>query len=79
MACVFWLMAAKAPEKAVMATVMKISWYLLCPRGFIMIPAAISPTMTPVPVETYTGRLLLDLLIRVVVFWYGSIPKANQL
>lgn len=60
-------MAANAPEKVVMATVMKISWYLLYPRGFIMIPAAISPTITPVPVETYTGRLLLDHLIRLVV------------
>lgn len=49
-------MAANAPEKAVMARVMKISWYLLCPRGFIKIPAAISPTITPVPVEIYAGR-----------------------
>jgi hypothetical protein len=46
-----------------MATVMKMSWYLLCPRGFIKTPAAISPTMTPVPVEIYAGKVLLDSVI----------------
>jgi hypothetical protein len=61
-------MAAKAPEKAVIAIVIKMSWYLLFPRGFIKIPAAISPTITPVPVEIYTAKLLLDsLLMRLVV------------
>ena len=70
----YWLMDAKAPENAVIIRVVMISWYFVYPTGFIRMPAATSPTMTPVPVEI----CVWDAVRRVGVVW-GVIGEGHSL
>lgn len=56
----YWLMDARAPENAVIMRVVMISWYFVYPTGFIRMPAATSPTMTPAPVEIYVWDVIRD-------------------